>query len=259
MDLAARWEALVRAAGLPPDRAAGEDLLRRWSEPARRYHTLDHLRHCLEELDDVRALLEDPAAAELALWFHDAVYDPRGADNEERSALLFREWAARAGLERARAARIEEWILLTRHGAGEAAGDAAFVLDADLAVLSLDPAAYAGYERRVREEYAWVEEAVFRRERARILRGFLGRPSIYRTERFRGRCEELARRNLADAVAVLEASPPCPRCGRPADPGSKHLPFCSDRCRLLDLGKWMREDYVVGRPLRPGDVPAEEE
>jgi len=206
----------------------------------------------------VRGLPEDPAAVELALWFHDAVYDPRGADNEERSAALFREWAARAGLERARAARIEEWILLTRHGAGAAEGDAAFVLDIDLAVLSLDPEAYAGYERRVREEYAWVAEPVFRRERARILRGFLGRPAIYRTEGFRRRCEDLARRNLADAVAALEAPLPCPRCGKPADPGSKHLPFCSDRCRLVDLGRWMREDYVVERPLRPGDVPEEE-
>jgi hypothetical protein len=57
---------------------------------------------------------------------------------------------------------------------------------------------------------------------------------------------------------VAPAPPPgkCPTCRKPVPPDSKHVPFCSDRCRLVDLGRWFKGDYVVGRPLRPGeDLP----
>jgi len=41
----------------------------------------------------------------------------------------------------------------------------------------------------------------------------------------------------------------CPTCGKPIAAASKHFPFCSDRCRLVDLGRWLREDYRVPRQL----------
>ena len=47
----------------------------------------------------------------------------------------------------------------------------------------------------------------------------------------------------------------CLTCKGPVAPDAKHRPFCSDRCRLADLGRWFREDYVVSRPLRPDDRP----
>jgi len=41
----------------------------------------------------------------------------------------------------------------------------------------------------------------------------------------------------------------CPICKKPVDPASVNLPFCSDRCRLLDLGKWASGDYRVSSPV----------
>lgn len=43
----------------------------------------------------------------------------------------------------------------------------------------------------------------------------------------------------------------CPRCGRPAafDPSNRWRPFCSERCKLVDLGDWASERYRV-----PGEV-----
>jgi|CXWL01.1.fsa_nt_gi endogenous inhibitor of DNA gyrase (YacG/DUF329 family) len=39
---------------------------------------------------------------------------------------------------------------------------------------------------------------------------------------------------------------PCPTCGKPAEwENNPDRPFCSDRCRLLDLGAWADERYVV--------------
>ncbi len=45
---------------------------------------------------------------------------------------------------------------------------------------------------------------------------------------------------------------PCPRCGTKVEwTGNPHRPFCSERCRLIDLGKWATEEYAVpGEPVR---------
>ncbi|HUL61137.1 MAG TPA: DNA gyrase inhibitor YacG [Anaeromyxobacteraceae bacterium] len=47
----------------------------------------------------------------------------------------------------------------------------------------------------------------------------------------------------------------CPSCGRPAAPRARNRasPFCSDRCKLLDLGKWLDERYRIPGP-RAGDM-----
>lgn len=45
----------------------------------------------------------------------------------------------------------------------------------------------------------------------------------------------------------------CPICGKPTQPALKDYPFCSERCRLIDLGNWASEKYVVHRPLREAD------
>jgi endogenous inhibitor of DNA gyrase (YacG/DUF329 family) len=46
----------------------------------------------------------------------------------------------------------------------------------------------------------------------------------------------------------------CPSCGKPAAPrgSGSPFPFCSDRCRLLDLGRWLGEEYRIPAGL-PGD------
>ena len=44
----------------------------------------------------------------------------------------------------------------------------------------------------------------------------------------------------------------CPICGKPADLNAPPAgPFCSERCKLIDLGKWLGEDYRISEPLRP--------
>ncbi len=39
--------------------------------------------------------------------------------------------------------------------------------------------------------------------------------------------------------------PKCPTCGAPVPPDSEAFPFCSSRCRLVDLGNWLDEEYRI--------------
>ena len=84
-----RWRILWQAAGATVAPAEWYERLRNaYTEPQRYYHTQQHIAECLREFDQARHFARQPAAAELALWFHDAVYDPSRGDNEEQSAAL---------------------------------------------------------------------------------------------------------------------------------------------------------------------------
>jgi predicted metal-dependent HD superfamily phosphohydrolase len=172
-----------------------EELQAHYSEPHRRYHTFDHLRHCLRELEEVPAVPE----VELALWFHDFIYDTRAKDNEERSADRAAEVARSMKLSEA---IVRECILATRHAAPPKRDEAKLVVDIDLSILGTDSARFDEYERQIREEYAWVPESIFRAERAKILQSLLNRPSIYSTERLRTKWERRAQENLKRVLVL---------------------------------------------------------
>ena len=175
-----------------------------YAEPWREYHTAQHLQECLLLWDETRQGDPEELLIALALYFHDAVYDPRAPDNEARSA----DWAARAlgaaGVADEVIARIVALILATRtHDSGNDPLTAR-LLDIDLAILGSDAARFAEYERQIRAEYGWISSSDYREGRGRVLRGFLERPAIFQTPVFFTRFEQPARRNLAAALAALD-------------------------------------------------------
>ncbi len=46
----------------------------------------------------------------------------------------------------------------------------------------------------------------------------------------------------------------CPTCRTPVLPGSEDAPFCSDRCRQIDLGKWASDEYRISSPILDPDL-----
>jgi predicted metal-dependent HD superfamily phosphohydrolase len=198
---ASTWQRLSPA--LPPP-ALLADLEARYREPQRHYHTLQHLEECFAALDAVRPHVADVAAVELALWFHDAVYDVHRHDNEARSAGLAAATLRAAGLPDALTGKVTALILATRdHAAADADADAAALLDADLAILGAAPARFDDYERQIRAEYAHVPDDVFVPARRRILENFLQRPHLFATPGFRVRFGQQARANLETALRRL--------------------------------------------------------
>jgi predicted metal-dependent HD superfamily phosphohydrolase len=207
--LLARWDDLTgRVAADPADSDAyGHELLRRWSEPQRRYHTPAHLAAVLDRVDELAAHAADPDVVRLAAWFHDAVYRPDRAGNEERSAQLAERALPELGVAADRIAEVARLVRLTvTHAPPLGDRDGETLCDADLAVLAGDPAAYGAYAAAVREEYAFVPEHDFRAGRAEILRGLLEKPRIYRTPRGVAEWEAQARRNITAELELLTAA-----------------------------------------------------
>lgn len=208
MDLLARWSGLLGplGAGRAAVTAAGDELVRRYGEPQRRYHVLDHVAAVLDDVDALLAAGEpasDPVAVRLAAWYHDAVYRPGAADNERASAELAGERLAGLGVGAERRVRVGALILATREHRPDGP-DERVLVDADLAVLAGSPDAYAAYAVAVRAEYVAVPEPAWRAGRAAFLRGMLARPALYATETMRERAEDTARRNLARELRGLD-------------------------------------------------------
>ncbi|MEU3563129.1 hypothetical protein [Kitasatospora sp. NPDC006786] len=203
--LLAAWTALLTRCGAAVEpEPYGRELLRRWSEPQRRYHTVTHLHAVLEHVDELAGHADDPEAVRLAAWFHDAVYRPDRTENEERSAALAVRALTAAGLPAERVAEVERLVLLTV-GHDPAPGDrnGEVLCDADLAVLGGSPEAYAAYAAAVREEYGFVPAPDFSAGRAAVLRHLLALPALYRTPAARERFTAAARTNLTAELGAL--------------------------------------------------------
>ena len=200
----AHWQDMWRQLGASgSDDALFSRLVQCYSEPHRKYHTMQHLQECFAHLDSVRSFAEHANEVELALWFHDAIYDTRRNDNEERSADWARDTALAAGLGDDRASRIHQLVMATRHNAVPVGRDAAVLVDVDLAILGAEVERFDEYEVQVRAEYSWVPGLLYRRGRRKILQEVARRESIYSTEYFRAEYEARARSNIARSLARL--------------------------------------------------------
>lgn len=204
--LRSRWFGLAERNGLPNAGSVWERLRKGYAEPGRAYHNLAHVAACLAHLDSFAHKARVPAGVfddvELALWFHDLVYDPKRKDNEARSAKSFARGVGKA-LSAARRRLIVRLILATRHAEAPKDPVERLIVDIDLAILGSPAKIFDAYERAVRKEYAFVPEEAFRVGRAAVLKHFLARKRMYGTAYFFANLEKVARRNLRRSLKWL--------------------------------------------------------
>ncbi|WP_447743281.1 HD domain-containing protein [Variovorax boronicumulans] len=201
--LHANWNAAWQALGVAtPDDALRLELQRRYGEPQRHYHTMQHLGECLAWFDREQALAERPGEVALALWFHDAIYDVHSHDNEARSADWARQAMQAAGASDASAERVHALVMATRHDAVPEGRNAELLIDIDLSILGAERARFDEYERQVHAEYGFVPEEIRLPRRRAILQRFLDRPAIYATPRMHALLEARARENLQRSIAA---------------------------------------------------------
>jgi predicted metal-dependent HD superfamily phosphohydrolase len=181
-----------------------DELLARYREPHRHYHTLQHLGECIAWLQREQAAAERSGEVALALWFHDAIYDVHAHDNEHRSA----DWAHRAlltsGVAADAARRVHDLVMATKHDTVPRGMDAELLVDIDLSILGAERERFDEYERQVHAEYSFVPDEVRLPRRGAILQRFLNRPVIYSTPRMHAHLEARARENLQRSISALQ-------------------------------------------------------
>ena len=174
-----------------------------YTESGRYYHTDQHINECLSQFQALRALADYPAEIEVAIWFHDAIYDTTQSDNEARSADWAKQFLTAASVDESSILRIVNMIVATKTHE-TISKDSVLLLDIDLGILGADATVFEAYDQAIRREFHWVPEAQYRIARAQILQAFLDRDSIYQTEPLKQRLEAQARQNLTTKIQQLK-------------------------------------------------------
>lgn len=205
----ALWRRCVASPSATPAAEVYERLRGLLGDPRRHFHNLGHIRHCLRRVDEVAARLADRDAVEMALWFHDAIYEPGDPANERRSAELF--LALSVGAPPALRCRVSRLILTTRHNAPPRGGDRCFIDDIDLVGFGAPWDEFMRQGALLREEFSMQTDAEYHHGQVAFLRMLARRPVFFATDYFRSRYEAAAQdnlRRLLDLLAVEGASAP---------------------------------------------------
>lgn len=182
--------------------SAATDVATRYDEPHRRYHNREHIDEVLAVTDRLHA----PDAVTLAVWFHDAVYEPANGDNEARSGAHARVILSALGAPAALIDEVERLVHLTAHHApapDDAHGCA--LSDADLSILGAPTERYERYRRDVRAEYAHLDDDAWRAGRRAVIESFLARDRLFHDAGLRAELGGRARDNLERELVALSS------------------------------------------------------
>ena len=216
MTLEDRWNDLWWRLGVqsPDIPATGIRLIAEYSGPDRHYHLRTHLEDVLTKLDWAKTTLERTAelpllpedriklfdTIELALWYHDVVYDAKLKNNEQLSRDLFLTHAAHFGLDETMQQNVAKLIDLTAKHKDAASLMERIMTDCDLAILGAPKTEFDAYDKNIRKEYAHVPAPAYKLGRHKVLTGFLNQPYIFKTQAFHDAYEQQARTNLKAAT-----------------------------------------------------------
>ncbi len=201
-----RWLALTTRLGIEADGAQslGEMLVGAYTGPGRHHHDIGHVVEVLEAIEDLLGT-PAPVEAELAAWFHDAVYEGKAGDDERASAALARSELTNLAVDAGVIGRVAALVEATAsHTCEPADGVGAAFLDADLSVLGTDTDRYDRYVQAVRQEYSHLGDPAWRAGRAAVLASLLDRSHLFMSESGRQRWEARSRANLARELTALE-------------------------------------------------------
>lgn len=179
-----------------------EFVISKYSEKHRYYHNLSHINYLLEESRKYK--FADIESIELAIWFHDVIYNPKSSKNEIESAELAVDKLTELGLVAEKIAKVEKIILATqKHDSTGLDSDGKLFLDLDLSILGANPETYQKYKEAIRKEYSFVPWFLYKRSRRKILENFLQRETIYFTDEIRQSIESNARLNIQQEIKEL--------------------------------------------------------
>lgn len=183
-----------RAGGNDP-RKVYDEVHAYYSEAGRHYHTPKHIEHCLRQFDLASSEMDDADAVEMAIWFHDLVFDITAEDNELQSARRFMELAGESMSAEFRS-KVYDLIMATAPPREPRTKDEKFMLDIDLSSFGLPWEDFVRDSKAVRKESAQQSDAEFFPGQRAFLESLIRREHFYFTDFFRSRIEDTARSNI---------------------------------------------------------------
>ena len=181
--------------------AAGEvadpfpTLLKLYGGAGRYYHNFAHIEHCLSVFDGVQGSCRDRDAVELAIWFHDAVYEMGAADNELQSARLFIDQSGALTDDNLRE-RVYELIIATDHRYIPAGDDERLLADIDLSSFGLNWQRFRDDCINVRNEMSHLPDSQFYPGQIRFMNALLDRDPLFVNRQIHADYESQARSNI---------------------------------------------------------------
>jgi len=187
-----------------------QDIVMRYGEPQRAYHTLNHIEQLLVQFENIKHVLSEPHIIALALYYHDVIYDPTRSDNELKSAELATD-ALSPYLSPEQCRQIHALIMMTANHQldilidSDKYNDIAYLLDMDLSILGAPWPTYKQYAKAIRQEYKHVADDSYRDGRTAVLQGLLTHPTLYLTDHYYNQLETQARDNIKHELTSLAA------------------------------------------------------
>lgn len=178
-----------------------DELKQLYSQKNRHYHDLEHIAILFQLASAHGVRLSIPQ--QLAIWYHDCIYDATRNDNEQLScALLVKHHEDNVALNRGYVNRAINIIMDTKTHVGSDYESLA-VIDLDLVGLGFDTASYKYATQQIRKEYMHLSDSEWRLGRIAFLNNLLKGEYIFYTNWARDFYEKQARRNIEQELATL--------------------------------------------------------
>ncbi len=190
------WQRCLKAGAADSSAAIHQRLVEAYNEPQRHYHTLVHIDHCLAIFDQCKSLATNADALEIAVWFHDVIFEPGKRNNEAQSAELYQDLSTDVHDNEFRGL-VGRLIMATLHdGSSLDDTDAGYMVDIDLSSFGLPWKDFLRDSQHLREENAQLSDTEYYRRTRDFQAGLLAKPRFYVTDYFCQRYEQQARNNL---------------------------------------------------------------
>jgi len=198
-----RWKNLMKSFRFKENESALSILIKKYQQKHRAYHNLDHVVDCLHQLDRYKDEIDDIKIIELAIWYHDIIYNPYKKDNEQKSAEASSEFLLRQNANSQLIQKVYDLILSTIHIKPPKNKSEAIIMDIDITILGSSEERYGEYCAKIRKEYKWVPNIIYRKKRKEIMTRFLDRKQLYFTDYFYSSLEKRARFNISQEIQRL--------------------------------------------------------
>ena len=183
-----------------------DELVERYAEPHRFYHTFSHVGNLLRLSEEYAGHISNKEVIDFSIFYHDIICRPGRSDNEQLSAERAKDALEKLKIADNLIEEIVTFIEATKdHQLAPIANidDLKLFLDFDLSILSEDDATYNAYANAVREEFQFIPQAAYAMGRSSFLQSLLSKPNIFFTEMFRVNAEQKARKNIQREIDSL--------------------------------------------------------